>query len=135
MSIWSKVLVSIVLVLTLPLFYLTMRLLATNQAWRSNYNNWVQAAFDAENGRPPQPSVDKLEQDVREASVALHDVVVDRGRVWRNVAPERAFNANTGKGSVKIEEPAPHRIVPNMVVYVFDPQGLSGRIPGAGSRR
>ncbi|MES1212993.1 MAG: hypothetical protein ABUL64_00265, partial [Singulisphaera sp.] len=123
MSIWSKVLVVLILVATLPFFYLSMRLLKTNQAWRSEANKWEQAVSQQLNG---PPDLATLTEEARLANVKLHDVVVDRGRVWSNVTPERPFNSNNGKGSVLVESPAPHRIVPKMVLFAFDPTGYLG---------
>jgi hypothetical protein len=123
MSIWSKVLVGVILVATLPFFYLSARLLKTNKAWRDEVKRW-QADADQKTAGPPD--LDTLARQVREAGVKLHDVIVDRGRVWRDVKPERAFNSNTGKGSVTIESPAPHRLTPKMVLFAFDPTGYLG---------
>jgi hypothetical protein len=121
MSIWSKVLVSLILVATLPFFYLSLRLLKTNQAYRSEVNRWEQDVNAKVNGPPDLPT---LTEEVRVANVKLHDVVVDRGRVWTKVHPERAFAA--GKGSVLVEAPAPHRLTQKMVVFAFDPTGYLG---------
>jgi hypothetical protein len=123
MNIWSKVLVGVILVATLPFFYLSARLLKTNKAWRDEINRWQAAAKQATYG---PPDLDTLARDVRDASVKLHDVIVDRGRVWQDVKPERAFNSNTGKGSVSIESPSPHRLTPKMVLFAFDSTGYLG---------
>jgi hypothetical protein len=123
MSIWSKVLVALILVATLPFFYFSMRLLKTNQAWRSEANKWEQAVHAQVDGPPDLPT---LTEEVRAAQVKLHDVVVDRGRVWTNVNPERAFNSNTGKGSVIVENPNPHRLTAKTVLFAFDATGYLG---------
>ncbi len=123
MSIWSKVLVSLILVATLPFLYLSLRLLKTNQAWRSEVNKWEQDVTRQVEG---PPDLATLTEEVRVANVKLHDVVVDRGRVWTNVNPERAFNSNTGKGNVLVEAPAPHRLTAKMIVFAFDPTGYLG---------
>ena len=123
MSIWSKVLVGLIFVATLPFFYLSLRLLKTNDAWRKEANQW-QASVKQVTGGPPD--LDTLAQEVRDARGQLHDIVVDRGRVWSNVNPERAFNSNTGKGTVVVEQPAPHRLTPKMVLFVFDPNSYLG---------
>lgn len=123
MSIWSKVLIALILVATLPFFYLSLRLLKTNQAWRSEVNKWEKDVAAKVDG---PPDLATLAEEVRVANVKLHDIVVDRGRVWTNVNPERAFNSNTGKGNVLIEAPAQHRITPKMVLFTFDPSGYLG---------
>ena len=103
MSIWSKVLISLILVATLPFFYLSLRLLKTNQAWRSEVQQVAAGSRPSQVDGPPDLTT--LTEEVRVANVKLHDVVVDRGRVWTSVNPERAFNSNTGKGNVLIEAP------------------------------
>ncbi|HVU90056.1 MAG TPA: hypothetical protein VHD36_22175 [Pirellulales bacterium] len=123
MSIWSKVLIALILVATLPFFYFSLRLLKTNQAWRSEVNKWEQDLGRQVDG---PPDLATLTEEVRVANVKLHDIVVDRGRVWTSVNPERAFNSNTGKGNVVIEAPVPHRMTAKMVVFAFDPTGYLG---------
>ena len=126
MSIWSKVLVGVILAMTLPFFYLSLRLLKTNQAWRSEVNKYDRAVRETVQGRPGQLALDDLERNRNEASVKLHSIVFDRGRVWRNVNPEKAFNSSTGQGTVAVESPAPHRIMSKMLLFAFDPEGFLG---------
>jgi hypothetical protein len=126
MNIWSKVLVGVILAMTLPFFYLSLRLLKTNQAWRSEVNKYERAVWDTVHGRPGQLALDDLERSRNEASVKLHGIVFDRGRVWRNANPEKAFNASTGQGTVAVETPVPHRITPKMLLFVFAPEGYLG---------
>jgi hypothetical protein len=125
MSIWSKVLVGLIFVAILPFFYLSLRLLKTNDAWRREVNLWQNSVQQTVNG-PPGPNLDTLAQEVRDARAQLHDVVVDRGRVWSSVNPERPFNSNTGKGTVAVEQPSPHRLTAKMVLFVFDPNSYLG---------
>ena len=86
-------------------------------------NKWQQDVVRQVDG---PPDLTTLTEEVRVANVKLHDVVVDRGRVWTSVNPERAFNSNTGKGNVLIEAPAPHRLTAKMVLFAFDPSGYLG---------
>ncbi len=126
MNIWSKVLVGVILVLTLPFLYLSMYLLNANRAWRDEVTKYQNAVRDAVNGRPGQDSLDALAEAERKKSVKLHDIIVDRGRVWRNVQPERAFNPTTGQGTVAVQEPTPHRIAQKMILFAFDGTGYLG---------
>ena len=128
MSIWSKVLIGLIFVALLPFFYLSLRLLKTNEAWRTNVNKYTKAVADMKSGVGTQSglSIEQLTSDVKKAQVALHEIVYDRGRVWRNVQPTRAFNANTGKGSVTVSDPVPNRIAEKMVLFAFDPNGYLG---------
>lgn len=126
MNIWSKVLVGVILVMTLPLLYLSMYLLNANRAWRDEVNKYQKAVRDAVEGTPGKESLEALAESERKKSVKLHDIIVDRGRVWRNVQPERAFDAATGQGSVVVEAPAPHRIAAKSILFVFDETGYLG---------
>ena len=123
MNIWSKVLVSLILVASLPMFYLSLRLLKTNDAWRSEAKKWQAQVHQLVEGPPDLPT---LTEELRAAQVKAHDIVVDRGRVWTKANPEKAFNSNNGKGSVTIESPAPHRLTPKMILFAFDPTGYIG---------
>ncbi len=128
MSIWSKVLVGLILVALLPFFYLSASLLKVSQAWRTEVTKYEKAVWETVNGNAAagKLSLNELTAKVRDQTVALQNYMVDRGRVWRSVTPERAFNSNTGAGVVIIPAPAPHRIAPKMVLYGFDPTGYLG---------
>ncbi|MBI2823077.1 MAG: hypothetical protein HYX69_00135 [Planctomycetia bacterium] len=126
MSIWSKVLVALVFVALLPFFYLSSRLLRTNEAWRGEVEKWRRAVFAANEGPPPRLNLDQLALAERDARAALHEAVVDRGRVWTPANPEKAFDASSGEGTVKIDVPSPHRILPKMVLFAFDSDGYLG---------
>lgn len=125
MSIWSKVLVALVLVAILPFFYLSTRLLKTQNVWSGEVEKWRKGVTAAVEGPPPRLSLDQLTAAEREQRVALHGIVVDRGRVWTPVNPEKAFS-NAGEGTVKVEAPSPHRILPKTVLFAFDPDGYLG---------
>ncbi|HEY2840560.1 MAG TPA: hypothetical protein VGJ26_15495 [Pirellulales bacterium] len=120
MSIWSKVLVGLILASVLPFFYLSVRLLKTNQAWRTQVNAWEKKVREAEDGNPAagKLSLHDLARAVENEKIALHDVVADRGRVWTGVKPERAFSA-AGEGAVIVDAPNPHQIRPKMIVFAF----------------
>lgn len=121
MSIWSKVLVGLILASVLPFFYFSVRLLKTNQAWRTQVNTWEKKVRDAEEGNPAagQLSLIDLTRAVENEKMLLHDIVADRGRVWTGVKPERPFDAATGEGAVIVDAPNPHQIQPKMVLFAF----------------
>jgi len=128
MSIWSKVLVGLIMVAALPFLYLSVRLLKTNQAWRTQVNLWEKKVVETEDGNPAlgKQSLSDLARAVQTQRVELHDVTSDRGRVWTGVKPERAFNAATGEGAVIVDVPNPHQIRPKMVVFAFDATSYLG---------
>lgn len=119
MYLWNKVLVGLIAVAALAFFYFSMRTLKTHQVWRDSHNRFV-AQLEQEQKRTAQltgeagPDVRGILQAKRE----LHDVLVGRGRVWRGVQPG-AVDAN-GAVSVTVEDPQPHQIAENLILYVFD---------------
>jgi hypothetical protein len=120
MSIWSKVLVGLIMASVLPFFYLSVRLLKTNQAWRTQVNAWEKKLKETEEGNPAagKLSISELSRAVENEKAVLHDIVADRGRVWTGVKPEK-FDSATGVGAVVVETPNPHQIQPKMIVFAF----------------
>lgn len=111
MSIWSKVLVVLILLATLPFLYLAMMTLKVNANWRAIANDKEKQI------REIAPVVEQLQADLRKNKTAIHDVLVDRGRVWYNAVPK---NFNKGAAVVQIDNPTPHGILDKTVLYVFD---------------
>ena len=130
MSIWSKVLVGLILATVLPFFYLSVRLLKTNQAWRTQVNAWEKRLQETEDGNPAagKLSLSELAKAVETQKTLLHDVVADRGRVWTGVKPEKPFDGATGEGAVIVDAPNPHQIQPKMILFAFSGSELSGRV-------
>jgi hypothetical protein len=128
MSIWSKVLVGLILVTVLPFFYLSVRLLKTNQAWRTQVNAWEKKVREMEDGNPAlaKLSMSDLTRALENEKTLLHDVVADRGRVWTGVKPERPFDAATGEGAVIVDTPNPHQIQPKMILFAFSGSNYLG---------
>jgi len=120
MSIWSKVLVGLIMASVLPFFYLSVRLLKTNQAWRTQVNAWEKKLKETEEGNPAagKLSMTDLGQAVETEKAALHDIVRDRGRVWTGVKPEK-FDSATGVGAVIVDAPNPNQIQPKMILFAF----------------
>lgn len=131
MSIWSKILVGLVFVATLPLFYLAARALRTEQVWKTAAGTYVDPiektlqnnkllleGDDGSSGGEPRPGI-------RQKRVELHDMLVDRGRVWQNCAPGQVTPAGEASVTVEMPDPSvPHKIQDNMVVYVFDQRNV-----------
>jgi len=112
MSIWSKVLVVLILLATLPFLYLAMMTLKVNANWRKSANDKEKQI------REIAPVVEQLQADLRKNKTAIYDVLVDRGRVWYNAVPTVDFNK--GAARVQIDNPTPHGILDKTVLYVFD---------------
>src|SRR5664279_5049794 len=120
MSIWSKVLVGLIMASVLPFFYLSVRLLKTNQAWRTQVNAWEKKLKETEEGNPAagKLSMSDLSRAVENEKTLLHDIIADRGRVWTGVKPEK-FDTSTGVGAVIVDAPNPNQIQPKMIVFAF----------------
>ncbi|HXT60617.1 MAG TPA: hypothetical protein VN699_18395 [Pirellulales bacterium] len=122
MNIWSKVLAGCIVLASFFLFYFGMRMLKTEKVWQEAAQSYdkpledaakkAQLAADGNPGAvPPQPGIGQLE-------VALHDLLVDRGKVWKCV-PQRPDPANLAV-VVAVELPDPHRIQYKSVLYAFE---------------
>jgi hypothetical protein len=135
MNIWSKVLVVLILLATLPFLYLSMMTLKVNANWRAvamRIKDKDLPAVINGSGAPPSDdqlspinieqlptlSIEQLEERLRKQETAIHDVLVDRGRVWYNAMPKVDF----AKGAVvvQIDSPSPHGILDKTVLYAFD---------------
>lgn len=129
MNIWGKVFVGLILATSLPFFYLAARTLKTHQYWKEEARSYVQPLEDtlAENellmdGDPAAAGAGGAGQGrlgIRQLTVAMHDVLVDRGRAWKGCIPSEIVG-QTGAATVQVESPDPHQIQSNVVLYVFE---------------
>jgi hypothetical protein len=132
MSIWSKVIAGFIVVGAMVMFYFAVCTLAANRAWREAANSYDAplervrkeiAVVDEgnETATPPLPSI-------RQLDVKLHDLMVGRGKVWRDCVPKQ-FQEKTQEILVEVPLPDPHQIHDKMVLYVFE-QGEGGHYIG-----
>ncbi|HEV3338937.1 MAG TPA: hypothetical protein VG125_01230 [Pirellulales bacterium] len=131
MSIWSKVLLGLIFVVSLGMFYLAVSTLAANRAWREAAKSYdaplerarkeaAQIEEGNDSATPPVPSPSQLD-------VKLHDLMVGRGKVWRGCVRRNA-DANL-QLLVEVPVPDPHLINDKMVLYVFE-EGEGGHYLG-----
>jgi len=76
---------------------------------------------------------EEAKMGLRRVNVALHEELVDRGRVWRDCPPDPApETAKTGQLKVKVKFPSPHQIADKTVLWAFDqlPVDQGGRYLG-----
>ena len=130
MSLASKILLGFIAVAALAFFYLAAWTLRTHENWRSvaqrnegQIEQFTQQNADLISGGN-QP-----EQGIRAMRTRLHALVVGRGRVWYGAIPGRA-DAATGSVSVTIENPSPHGIGVNEVLYVFESAAIGADAAG-----
>ncbi len=133
MSIWNKVLIGLILAIAPAFFFFGARALKTHQHWR------VKAA-EAEKKLEELKKENSLLEDgnfaegirgVRQVKLDLHKLLLDRGRVWRNVAPG-APNPQTGAIMCTTDLPNPNGIAVKTVLQVFEqaPVAEGGRYLG-----
>ena len=120
MSIWSKVVLGLVMVAAMGFLYLGARALMTHDAMRTKVNQHV---TEIERVKGLKKSMVEGDASAGELSIPklqteLAKVLIDRGRVWYNAA--RGEVTDTGAVNVEVAIPDPHRIDPGMVLYVFD---------------
>lgn len=118
MSILSRVLAGFIFVASLVFFYSAARTLQTHESWRqkataleSQLNQTLASNELLAHGDQNTPGILQL-------SVDLHDLIVDRGRVWYGAMPGPIDD--TGGTSVTIAEPVPHGVTGNSLLYVFE---------------
>jgi len=123
MSIWSKVLIGLIAVVSLVFFYLALRTLKTHQAWQGEVGKYEKAIADAEVAR------ETAEQEIRNLRPVLHGTLVDRGRIWRDATPG-AVNPQTGEVTITFAAPPATPIDDKAVLFVFDqPAGAAPAAP------
>lgn len=132
MSVWSKVILGFILVGSLVMFYFALRTLASNRAWREAAKSYdaplerlrkeiAQYEEGNETATPPQPGLGQLD-------VKLHDLMVGRGKVWRQCAP-KGFDPKNLQLLIEVTSPDPHQIHDKMVLYLFE-EGDAGQYIG-----
>lgn len=127
MCIWNKVLVGLISVASVVFFYMAARTLQTHKYW-------------AELARKHEQRIEKLQKEnhmlaegearadgttqegIRQVRTDLHRLLVDRGRVWFQCDPKVKIGREDGSAEVTaaIEQPAPHGIAPQTVLYAFE---------------
>ncbi len=118
MSILSRVLAGFLFVACLVFFYTAARTLQTHKSWRERAKNLETQLSTVVEQNERFVSGDQQGPGIRELAVALHNIVVDRGRVWYSTTPGPIDDA--GATSVTIENPAPHGITGNAILFVFE---------------
>lgn len=124
MSIWNKVLIGLILVVTPAGFIFGARALKTHKYWReiaqkaeTNLETARQEIETLQEGSPAGEGA----RGIRQVKLDLHKMLLDRGRVWRNVSPGNV-NAQTGAISVATDLPDPNGIEVQTVLHLFEEQ-------------
>lgn len=126
MSIWNKVLIGLICVAAIGFWYLAMRTLKTHQYWRELAHKFERRIDEVKNENQvlARGTGDSATLGIRQYQQMIHQLVVDRGRVWTNCEP-RGFNAQTGQGTIVTDQPVPNGLAPKAIVYAFEEKEAS----------
>ena len=126
MTVSGKVWLFLVVLAAMAAFYLTARTLKTHKTWREHFNeaskrvdqasDKIEGDLTAEEGA--EAEIRGLEREIAENKVELHKAMTLRGRAWRFVRPGPP--SPEGLVNVIVQNPSPHNIEANTVLYVFD---------------
>ncbi len=109
------------------MFWLSVQVLKTQQAWRSLLHEppenliartektlqdvrEIQFGVKDDEGKVVEDGIEQLDQKLRTA-------LLDRGRIWQNCQP---ISVNGGTVQIEITDPKPHQITANLIVFAFD---------------
>jgi hypothetical protein len=126
MSIWNKILVGVIFVVTVAFFYMATRTLKTHQHWRELAGKFQRMVEDTkeENRRLIEgdlEATEDAEKGIRQLRLELQKILIDRGRVWYNCSPQQnAQTTQTGQVAVATDLPDPHGIANKTVLYAFE---------------
>ncbi len=136
MSIWNKILIGFIFVVSLVFFYLAARTLRTHEGWRKEARDLERDIKQVEKeNRVLEHGNMEAEGDTKgtkQLQMELHHMMIGRGRVWFNCGPQTPrgwhncdpepaqANPATGRVDVTINAPAPQGITENTVLNVFD---------------
>jgi hypothetical protein len=131
MNIWNKVLVGFIVVLAPIALYLSVRAMRTHRHWRA-----IAAQMEADLEKEIQRTAELIDGTgegetaslgTRQATLELHKLMVDRGRVWYNCRPlavqprqDPATGLSTIDVSVATSLPDPNEISTKTVLFLFE---------------
>jgi hypothetical protein len=126
--IYQVILVWFVFAAAVSFSYLAARALKTHQSWQTAEQAWRKAVneVETENARirdGVEDGAEIVEPGIMQLEAALHRAVAGRGSVWfrarvDKIDPQAAV-------TLTIENPVPHDIVKNMMLFVFEQRGVS----------
>lgn len=121
MSVWNKVLLGLIIVVTLVFLFLGYRVLKVHQKYRDEVASNEEAIASTEasieqviQGTEQQPGLNALK-------LKLHDLLYDRGRAWYNVSPA-SVNKNGDRITAQVvtDLPDPNEVHPDSILYLFE---------------
>ena len=132
MNIWNKVLLSFILVASLAFMYLAVKDLKLHRKWGEEAKTYLGTEGEPGSIETELKLQDKLingvtdgEPGIRQLSVEVNKLMLERGRAWFNCQPtgfsqNPPFSQDQPGFAVKTSLPDPHGITAKSVVYVFE---------------
>ena len=128
MSIWNKVLLGLLMVMTLPFIFVAARTLKTEQSWREAAKQ-LQTQIEqmtAENERLLEG--DAANEGIRQVSNKLFEITMNRGRAWFGSLPvEPQVDQENRSATVTLslaEGYDAQNIEDELVMYLFEEAGI-----------
>ncbi len=125
MCIWNKILVGLICLAAPFLFYMSARMLKTDQNWSGEAARLTEDLKKANTEHEQlMEGVEKpdgtVEPGLRQLRIELHRLLVDRRRAWANCIPSIKLGSDTAEVTLTIDAPAPHGIADKTVLYAFE---------------
>lgn len=132
MSLFSKILVGLVFVASLPFLVLAAYALKAHVAWEeaaASYDKPLAALAEREKlAIEGNDAVTPPVQGISALQVRLHKVMVGRGRVWRGCTPSPQIGAKN-EVVVEVPDPDPHQIEDKAILHLIE-EGPTGAYLG-----
>ena len=144
MTIWNKILIGLIFLMSLVFMYMAARTLKGHELWRSKaqsferaLENVEQQIDEAQHARSEGGVI--AEMGIDQLRLELYKLLVDRGRAWYDTQPEQ-INAETGAARVNVPFPSEdnlpgrHGIAENTVLYAFEQAPVEAPLGEGGGR-
>jgi len=128
MSIWNKILVGFILLGALGVIYQSAVVLKINEHWRVAIKQHKErlAQVEEENVllvEADRSSGEDVALGIRQLKIDRHRLLVNRGRVWREC--EAAAKPGAMGITITVDEPDPHNIATDSILYAFEEIGAA----------
>jgi hypothetical protein len=126
MSIWNKILIGFIFIASVVFLWLGAKALKTHQYWRTIAAKQEQQLKLEKDRRDLLVNGKDGEMGIRQAMLALHKQLVDRGRVWRGATPQKVNVDKDAQGFatvgilLQMDVPDPHRIEKDANLVLFE---------------
>ncbi len=128
MSIWNKVLLGLLMVMTLPFIFVAARTLKTEQSWREAANQLESQIKQLTSENERLLEGDATNEGIRQVSNKLFEITMDRGRAWfgsQPVEPQVDEEKRSATVTLSLAEGYDaQNIEDELVMYLFEETGI-----------